>query len=59
MDKFDVLIKGHEVAVREFRPAGQIQRRFPLDAQQEMDRATNRAEKLGLLIQEAQAHFLR
>ncbi len=30
----------------------------PQDAQQELDRAMNRAEKLGLLIQQAQAHFL-
>jgi eukaryotic-like serine/threonine-protein kinase len=30
----------------------------PDDAQQELDRALNRAEKLGLLIEQAQAHFL-
>ena len=30
----------------------------PQDAQQELDRAMNRAEKLGLLIEQAQAHFL-
>jgi serine/threonine protein kinase/tetratricopeptide (TPR) repeat protein len=30
----------------------------PQDAQQELDRAMNRAEKLGLLIEGAQAHFL-
>jgi serine/threonine protein kinase/tetratricopeptide (TPR) repeat protein len=30
----------------------------PQDAQQELDRALNRAEKLGLLIEQARAHFL-
>ena len=30
----------------------------PQDAQQELDRAMNRAEKLGLTIQKARAHFL-
>ena len=30
----------------------------PQDAQQELDRALNRAEKLGLMVQEARAHYL-
>jgi len=30
----------------------------PADAQQELDRAMNRAEKLGLLVEQARAHFL-
>ncbi|HVP54798.1 MAG TPA: tetratricopeptide repeat protein [Candidatus Eisenbacteria bacterium] len=30
----------------------------PQDAQQELDHALNRAEKLGLLVQQARAHFL-
>jgi serine/threonine protein kinase/Tfp pilus assembly protein PilF len=30
----------------------------PQDAQQELDRALNRAEKLGLMVQQAQAHYL-
>ena len=30
----------------------------PQDAQAELDRAMNRAEKLGLLVEQAQAHFL-
>ena len=30
----------------------------PADAQQELDRAMNRAEKLGLLIEQARAHYL-
>ena len=32
--------------------------RKPQDAQQELDRAMNRAEKLGLLVEQARAHFL-
>jgi tetratricopeptide (TPR) repeat protein len=30
----------------------------PQDAQQELDRALNRAEKLGLMVQQARAHYL-
>ncbi len=30
----------------------------PADAQQELDRAMNRAEKLGLLVEQAKAHYL-
>ncbi len=30
----------------------------PADAQQELDRAMNRAEKLGLLVEQARAHYL-
>ena len=30
----------------------------PADAQQELDRALNRAEKLGLLVEQARAHYL-
>jgi hypothetical protein len=30
----------------------------PQDAQQELDRALNRGEKLGLMVQQAQAHYL-
>jgi tetratricopeptide (TPR) repeat protein len=30
----------------------------PQDAQQELDRAMNRAEKLGLVVEQARTHFL-